>query len=37
MQEKKNGYQEHITEKLKSTEKKQEVNEEWTNIKKMPS
>ena len=30
---KKKEYQEHITEKLKNIEKKQEVNEEWTNIK----
>jgi len=31
--EKKNGYQEYIAEKLKNTEKKQDVNKEWTIIK----
>jgi hypothetical protein len=30
---KKNDYQEYITEKLKNKQKKQDMNEEWTNIK----
>jgi len=32
--DKKNEYQEYINEKLKKTESKQDVNEEWINIKK---
>ena len=31
--DRKNKYQEHITEKLKQTKRKQDVNEEWINIK----
>jgi len=31
-EDKKSKYQEHITGKLRQTERKQDVNEEWINI-----